>query len=87
MPLNGFWWYANGVWIDVDAVRIEAYKERRLHLMAYSWILDTLHGNHRRNLINHVHRQGGEALINFTQYPEAERIYNEIKEQEKKDHA
>ena len=86
LPLNCFWWYAASVWNKVNESQIDEYREERLHLFVTWKMLKILNdiavpsaNKTVIEFIKHVHRRGGYNLIDFSIYPEAKEIYNEIK--------
>ena len=82
MPLNCFWWYANSVWDHVSASKGEEYHEERLHAFVAWRILETMEGKERHAFVDHLHRPGGGGIIDFSLYPQAKPIYEEIKAKE-----
>jgi hypothetical protein len=82
MPLNCFWWYANNVWDKVSTEKQSAYLEERLHEFTARKMLDVLDKKERNEFIDHIFRPGGGGIINFSKYPAARPIYEEIKKKD-----
>ena len=80
-PLNCYWWYMNRVLNNASAEKQSAYAEERLHLLTAWRYVEGLTTEERYEFSKHLYRDGGGRLIDFSLYPRAWEIYNEIRKE------
>lgn len=80
-PLSCYWWYANSVLNKLSPSKIEGMKERRLHHLAFSALLNSqiLTQQRRDEIIKHYFRPGGGGIIDAEQFPEFVGFYEMVK--------